>query len=293
MPPTTPRDALVSILIPSFNGADFLGEAIRSVFDQSYEPIELVVVDDGSTDASRQVIADLCRYSPLAGVTVIAQANRGAHAAINRGLEAARGEYLAILNCDDLYRPERIASLVPYLRTTGGLVFSGLRLIDEVGNRLAWDHDWSAWYRRALAGLDESPTVGYSLLLHNVSVTSSNFLFTRDLLERTGSFRDYRFVHDWDFLMRSLYHAEPIFVGEDLLSYRVHRFNAAESIRHRLFDEASSALRGYADLCRAVAPANVLAPCRANWPAYFRSFASRRAPFFADDRPLASLIETW
>lgn len=285
------KEKLLSVVIPSYNCAEFIAEAIRSVFRQSYRPIELVIVDDGSTDASRSLIRVVCYRPPVDNFILIEQPNRGAHAAIMCGLEAASGEYLSILNCDDFYHPDRFALLIPYLDDASDLVFSGVHFVDAQGRPRSPSDAWPSWYAQALLATDQCPTVGYALLLHNFSVTSGNFLFTRELYERLGGFSAHRFTHDWDFLIRSVYYSEPVFVREPLIHYRIHGSNTTESVRDLLFEEASDALRRYTALCENARPRNTLAPCAANWPRYFPDFISRSSPFFAPERLLSSFFK--
>jgi len=94
---------LVSCIIPVFNGARFLGEAIDSVLAQTYRPREVIVVDDGSTDATGDVIA---RYGER--VMSLRQPNRGQAAARNAGLRAAHGALVAFLDADDLWEPAKL-----------------------------------------------------------------------------------------------------------------------------------------------------------------------------------------
>jgi len=93
----------LSVIIPVFNGERFIGAALRSVFAQTRAPDEIVVVDDGSTDATAQVVA---RFE---GLTLLQQSNQGTGAARNRGLAAASGELLAFLDADDLWLPDKLA----------------------------------------------------------------------------------------------------------------------------------------------------------------------------------------
>lgn len=281
---------LVSVVIPSYNGAAFIGEAIRSVFRQSYRPVELIVVDDGSDDGSPEVIREACCRPPIDGFRLIEQENSGAGAAIVRGLDAASGDLLTILNGDDAYHPERLAELVPRLAGPRALAFSDVAFIDAAGAALPPSHPWPAWYARALRETERCPSVGYALLLHNVSVTSGNFLFTRGLYRALGGFSEHRFVHDWDFLMRAVYHAEPVWLRRRLISYRVHGSNTTETVRARLLEEASDALRRYLELCAAERPPNPLAPCAAHWPRFFPEFVVRHRPFFAPERPLSAFV---
>src|SRR5919205_2775909 len=105
------RRPLVSIVTPSYNQAAFLEETIRSVLEQDYGPIEYVVVDDGSTDRSVEIVE---RYADrLAWWT--RQENAGQVAALNRGFERTTGEYMAYLNSDDTLLPGAIARMVAEL----------------------------------------------------------------------------------------------------------------------------------------------------------------------------------
>jgi glycosyltransferase involved in cell wall biosynthesis len=102
---------LVSVVIPVYNGEDFLAEAIESVLAQDYASFEVIVVDDGSTDRSG-AIADAF----AAPVRCVHQPNRGQGAARNAGVENARGEYLAFLDADDLWAPDKLSAQVAKLR---------------------------------------------------------------------------------------------------------------------------------------------------------------------------------
>jgi glycosyltransferase involved in cell wall biosynthesis len=114
---------LVSVLIGVYDGAPYLGESIESVLAQDYEPIELIVVDDGSTDGS----GDVARSFP--GVYVIRQANAGNGAARNRAVEAATGTLYAFLDADDRFPPGKLSLQKAALDADPGLdmVFGHMR----------------------------------------------------------------------------------------------------------------------------------------------------------------------
>lgn len=283
--------ALVSVVIPSYNCAQFLTEAISSVFRQSYRPLELIIVDDGSTDASRKVIRHACRQPPVDNFILIEQPNQGAHAAIMTGLRAASGEYLSILNCDDFYHPDRFSRLIPRLDDGSALVFSGVRFVDAHGRDLPPDNAWPSWHAKALAETDHCPTIGFALLTHNFSVSSGNFVFRRDLYDKLGGFSDHRFIHDWDFLLRSVHYSEPLFFREPLLFYRIHDNNTTETVRDRLRDEWIDALQRYVHLVTSESSPNPLAPCPTNWPRYFARFAQSSPISFSPDEHLADFWE--
>src|SRR5713101_4173715 len=106
----TPRPPLVSVIIPSYNHAQFLGQAIESVLAQSYSNFELIVVDDGSTDNTTEVAR---RYSP---VRYIYQENAGLSSARNSGLRQSRGEFLVFLDADDRLLPHALETGISCMR---------------------------------------------------------------------------------------------------------------------------------------------------------------------------------
>jgi glycosyltransferase involved in cell wall biosynthesis len=101
--PTPDRIPQVSVVIPVHNGEEFLADAIESVLAQTYPSYELIVVDDGSTDHTREIVQS------YPGVQYLYQAQRGPAAARNRGIRAAHGEYLAFLDADDLWMPDKLS----------------------------------------------------------------------------------------------------------------------------------------------------------------------------------------
>ena len=96
--------ALISCIVPVFNGERYLREALESIFKQTYRPLEVIIADDGSTDGTAAVVA---RYG--AQIRYLWQPNAGAPAARNLGLTAARGEFIAFLDADDLWHLEKLA----------------------------------------------------------------------------------------------------------------------------------------------------------------------------------------
>jgi glycosyltransferase involved in cell wall biosynthesis len=103
---------LISCVVPLFNAERYIREALNSILAQTYRPIEIVVVDDGSTDRSAQIVVsygDRVRY--------LFQHNAGPAAARNRGLSAAHGEFIAFLDADDLWHPDKLSKQMARFRT--------------------------------------------------------------------------------------------------------------------------------------------------------------------------------
>src|SRR3989338_243061 len=121
---------LVSIIIAAYNKAEFTCRAIDSVLNQTYPHIEIIVVDDGSTDDTRQRVSaygDKVRY--------FYKENGGACSARNYGIRLAQGEYIALMDCDDMYEASKIELSVDYLRTHPevGFVHTAAYFVDEEG----------------------------------------------------------------------------------------------------------------------------------------------------------------
>lgn len=273
----TPR---IGVVIPVYNHERFVGDAIRSVLGQTIDAVDLVVVDDGSKDGSVDAARAAIAGFPGRRVTLIEQENRGAHAAIMRGIEHLNTPILSILNSDDLYEFDRFERMLPALDAELSIAFSGITLIDDAGDTLPPDHAWSRWYARALTAADTEPTIGFALLVHNFSVTSGNFVFTRAIYDRLGGFNDQKFAHDWDFLIRSVAYAEPAFIPDRLMRYRIHGSNTTESVRAGLEHECSNSFREYRRLLGTV-HTRPDAPGPAAWPHYWPRFAESRRPFWS------------
>lgn len=129
------KSALVSAVIPAYNAAPFLREAIESVLAQSYPSMECIVVDDGSTDWTAEIARGFGDR-----VRLITQDNSGVSAARNRGVAEARGDLVAFLDADDRWVSTKIERQVEVLRTSArvGLVYTGLQVVDEHGSELEY-----------------------------------------------------------------------------------------------------------------------------------------------------------
>jgi glycosyltransferase involved in cell wall biosynthesis len=223
--------AVVSVVIPSYNHASFIGQAIDSVIAQTYEDWELCVVDDGSKDNSLDIIYGY--KDPR--IKVISQENKGAHAAINKGISHSNGEYISILNSDDVYRQDRFEKLLSVFnsKTDIVLVSSYIQLVDTYGKKLGIKRG----YRNLEPWLLDRQDLSFRswddakvpLYTENYLSTTSNFFIPTSVLEKMGGFRPLRFAHDWDFALRLLPFGEIFLYPEPLLKYRVHSANTIRS----------------------------------------------------------------
>lgn len=177
----------VSVVIPVYNLRTFLPEAIESALAQTV-PVEIVVVDDGSTDSSGDVAAG---YG--ARVRLIRQENRGLSAARNAGIAHASGDLLQFLDADDRILPEKAAAAIDVFDTdtSAGVVYSGCRFVDEA-NRVLPQHGWSR---------DEGAVLPRLVLGNLVNPVAA--IVRRSLVDAAGSFDEtLTSLEDWDLWLR-------------------------------------------------------------------------------------------
>lgn len=123
--------ALISVVMPCYNAAPYVEEAIESVLRQTYPHVELIIVDDGSTDASVQIIARLADSNPER-ITVLHQTNSGPYAARNHGLAHANGNFIAFLDADDTWHPEALDQLhAAMTETLADVAYCGWQNVGE------------------------------------------------------------------------------------------------------------------------------------------------------------------
>ncbi len=212
----------VSVVMPVFDHARFLPRTLATLRAQTRLPDELVVVDDGSSDGSAEVVAAFARTAPFP-VTLLRQPNAGAGRALNRGLALARGKTIALLNSDDGYAPERLERMCAALAPGVALAFSGVALIDDE-DRPA-DGAYARLLRQRIDEAEAGPGLLRALVRHNVAMSTGNLVFRRALLAQTGGFAPLVVCHDWDFVLAASYATRFAFVREPLYRYRLHDAN--------------------------------------------------------------------
>ncbi len=258
---------LVSVLIPSFNHARFIRQALRSVFSQTYARLELVVIDDGSTDSSPNVIRDELSRCSMPH-KFISRENRGAPATLNECVALASGRYINALNSDDLFTPTRIEEMVRAIHESGAeWGFSRCALIDNEGN-LATDADHRApKIRMHFAATEGSEAISHQFLLGNPVISSGNIFASRNLVHEIGGFSDYRYAHDWAFCLNASWYSEPVFVNAELYRYRLHDSNTISEANNAAAGEGYLILSRYCQRAETQTAMNPVALCKANHPA--------------------------
>lgn len=224
--PATPRlgDVPVSVVVPLYNHARYIAAALASVFAQTAPPTEIILVDDGSDDGGLAIAERLLRDVPAA--QVLRQDNRGAHATLNRAIALCAGEFVAVLNSDDRFLPEKLALCQEHAAAPPPPVLIAGRVVlsDATGRRLEGGIA-ADWLRRAHAFLARSALPQLALLNENFVATTSNMVFARALWERAAGFAALRYCHDLDFLMQAFATGPVVLDAREHVLYRVHAAN--------------------------------------------------------------------
>ncbi|MEN9432701.1 MAG: hypothetical protein RLZZ422_290 [Pseudomonadota bacterium] len=217
--------AVVSVVIPAYNHAQWIGLAIQSVLEQTFQDWELIIIDDASTDATWEVIHTFT--DPRMRVERHST-NQGAAHTLNQGLNQATGEYLAILNSDDTWHPERLEHFLALAQHQGAeFIASNARVeYSQQSTEPKWQSEFLQWYQELQSELYTSRDFLTTLVKGNFLLTTSNFFFKREVWEYLKAFQDLRYVHDYEFVLRV---CEAGFLTayspEILLAYRQHDSN--------------------------------------------------------------------
>lgn len=196
---------LVSVVIPTYNAEPFLGEALESVLSQGPMPLEVIVLDDGSTDRTPEVVAAFANNA----IKYARQENRGAAAALNAGVRLARGELVSFLNADDVWTPGRLALQ---------LALSA----EHPEAEIILGHQRRMWQP---AGQEE-----WKFTDPELALSLQSCLFRRGVLDRVGSFDEgLRYCFDWDWFFRARELGVPFFTHPEVTNhYRRHAGNLSD-----------------------------------------------------------------
>ncbi|QFY63421.1 glycosyltransferase family 2 protein (plasmid) [Rhizobium grahamii] len=207
----------LSIVIPAYNVADFIVPAVQSALDQTFRNLEVIVVDDGSTDATPARLADLAAKRRDARLRIVRQDNGGLSAARNTGIREARGEYIGFLDGDDLWCEDKAAAHIALMDSDPaiGISFSASELLEEDGRR---------------TGNVQSPDITkpslHQMILRNHVGNGSTPVVRRTCFEVAGDFReDLRSCEDYEIWCRILWLTDATAVGlsAPLTFYRMRK----------------------------------------------------------------------
>lgn len=209
---------LVSVVVPVYNRERLVGRTLESILAQSYRELEIVAVNDGSTDGSLAVLEGFARRHP-GRVVVIDQPNSGQTRARNRAIAAARGAFIAFLDSDDTWEPEKLSLQIPLFQGDNvGLVYCGVNEVGDDGRHLA-------------TVLPEPGMRGdiYLRLLARNRMTGGSVVVSRKALSSVGSFDEsFQAAENWDLWIRIARRYRVDYVDRPLVNYLKHPGNMSK-----------------------------------------------------------------
>lgn len=211
-------DPVVSVVIPTYNNAALAPDAVQSALEQTYRNVEVVVVDDGSTDDTASCLAPFG-----SSIRVVRQEHQGPAVARNAGLRASSGSLVAFLDSDDLWMPRKLDKCVSVLlaRLEVGVVYTALRI-----------HEMDTGRRYRLAQYTFGGWMARSLFLECKGVNTSTLVVRRTCLDTVNGFdEDFFRAQDWDLMLRLAEEFQYAHVPEVLTERRMHP--GALSVTHR------------------------------------------------------------
>jgi glycosyltransferase involved in cell wall biosynthesis len=221
--PSRVEEAVISVVIPSYNSAELLPEAVGSVLAQTRPAEEIVLVDDGSEDDTAEVCG---RFG--AAVRYIRQANAGASAARNTGIAAARGDWLAFLDADDLWEPEKLELEVAALGRHPEAAFA-------VTASLVWSPRDGAYQACGWKGSLDPAVIQAELLVRNAFTgLCSSILIRRSALEDIGGFASGKACEDRRLALALLRKYQAVLVELPLIRQRPGPAHFTNPERHRM-----------------------------------------------------------
>jgi len=200
---------MFSIVVPSYNQGRFISQTLDSILEQSFRPLEIVIVDGASTDGTIEVLKEYARRYP-AEVRWISEKDNGPADAVNKGLALVRGEYIGIQSSDDFYYPGALAQAAQVFTQNPdcGFVYGDCTGIDAQGSNLGSGNlpafSWEAFYGIAMC------------------IPQGSIFFRRSVQQQVGGWNPKYFGCDLDFWMRLLFRTRAIKVQKSLSAWRIY-----------------------------------------------------------------------
>ena len=229
---------LVSVVVPSYNHAEFLDRRMASLLAQTYAPLEIIVIDDRSTANNLEILR---KYLSDPRVRLVArERNGGVTVVTNQGVELSTGEYVVFAQCDDACEPSMIERMVEALRAhpSAALAFCRSRMIDAADRVLGDDFEVRerAFRRRCAADTLVEGREMRRFLLHSCVIPNlSGALFRRSAFRDEGVFSDaYRACIDWDLFFRLCARHDFYYIAQPLNHFRQHGATIRSATKGRI-----------------------------------------------------------
>jgi len=225
------KSELISVIMPAYNAARFIAQSIESVLDQTYTNWELIIVDDGSTDNTKEIVSDFEKKDSR--IKYIYQRNGKQGKARNKGIENAKGELIAFLDAEDILIPTMLEKQLALLHETkADLVFSSVKYVDEQMNELKNIHSVHSKILQGIHGAE-------MMLKHDNCIPIITVLSKKETIKKAGAFKvsdKIQFGEEFDLWLRMLLN-DAKFVSNDerLALYKIHPQQSSKLAENKYF----------------------------------------------------------
>ena len=209
---------LVSAIIPSYNHENYIEECVLSIVNQTYKNIELIVIDDGSTDRSREILEQLQKQH---GFVLVLQDNQGVSKTMNKAIrQYAHGKYITGSASDDFLMPDKVERQVNYMESDPdcSLVFGKVHMVDA-----------QSWIIEGLTVVDpvEDPvySVSFDGLIERNCIPAATIMYRKDMWEQCGGYNENSIIEDWGLWLEFAYSGKIVYLDEYFAFYRWHGSN--------------------------------------------------------------------
>ena len=241
------KNPLVSVCIPAYNHEKYVQETIQSIIDQTYQNLELIILDDGSKDLTWQKICEIKEECEKRFIRVHFETkqNEGTCKTLNKLLSLARGTFVYMISSDDIAKPQAIEREESFLshHKKYGLCGGDDEIIDSQSRRAYWDKDRKLVYNKKEAvyktfveflseyhGFDfTSEKFGSYKLLYHDNHVPNGFLLRKSILDKIGGYNPKAPVEDWYLMMQISKYCKMKYINEILFSYRWHDTNTIKN----------------------------------------------------------------
>lgn len=201
----------ISVVMSVYNGEKYLREAVESVLNQSFKDFEFIIINDGSSDKSLEILKEFQQKDER--IKLVSRENKGLIYSLNEGVKMAQGEYIARMDVDDVSVPNRLEKQLKYAQDNDlAMCGTWAEGIDSLGNKVK--------------NMDYPPTnISYirkDIFLHNPFIHPS-VMFRKDIFEKVGGYKDfYKYIEDYELWTRIVFKYKTGNIPEVLLKYRLH-----------------------------------------------------------------------
>jgi len=242
-------DVVISVVVPVYNHAQYVEATLRSILAQTWEAIELIVINDGSTDSSSEVVSAFLKehQHSLASVKFIDRPNKGMVKTLNEGIGVSQGKYIAVIASDDIYEPNALKVLGGFLEQNSDYVLAvgDNRLMDDEGRKCFWGKKKNNVYTESEAKFktfgdflkSSRPEIDFSTIdfgsyesLLRGNYVPNGYVFSRKAFESFGGYDDRSLIDDHNLMLNMAKCGRIKFIDDVLFSYRWHAKNTIKTL---------------------------------------------------------------